>query len=184
MKTRCGFVSNSSTSSFTCDICGEEYSGWDASPGPDYGCVSCENEHGFCESHLEDYKAEMSKIPLCEHEFDRDTCEFCPECGEPRWDDLSEYSSYELPSAFCPVCQFVTYAEHEMAAYLEKTRKITRDEVFAKIKEQNRRRRKLYDGEYVTYVCEKFGLTDDILLKELKDTFCTFDKFAEFIFNR
>ena len=68
-----------------------------------------------------------------------------------------------------------------MSSYLEKTRGISRSEVFAKVKEVNKRRRKLYESEYITYVCEKFSLTDDILLKEIKDKIVTFDKYAAFL---
>lgn len=59
MKIRNGFVSNSSSSSFTCDVCGETYSGWDA-------CLSeaemyeCENGHTFCESEAHSPTLEAS----------------------------------------------------------------------------------------------------------------------------
>jgi hypothetical protein len=68
-----------------------------------------------------------------------------------------------------------------MAKYLEKTRGVSRDEVFAKIKEMNKRGRKLYNSEYITHVCEKFELNDDILLAEVKEKFGTFDKYIKFI---
>ena len=179
MKNRQGFVSNSSTSSFVCDICGETYTGWDASPS-DNDCSSCENEHIFCNSHIEEYKFEIPRVPSCEHEFDREAFDYCPECGNYKWDEDEDGDGY-YPASACPVCQFVTYSEDEMSQYLEKTRGVSREEVFAKVKETNRRRRKLYDGEYVTYVCEKFNLTDDLLLAEIKEKFVTFDKYAEFI---
>jgi len=44
MKIRNGFVSNSSSSSFTCDVCGMSESGWDASP-TDFGWITCVHEH-------------------------------------------------------------------------------------------------------------------------------------------
>jgi hypothetical protein len=178
MKIRKGFVSNSSSSSFTCDICGEVYEGWDASPSdPDFDCSMCPNEHILCNEHLiGDIKTPM--INGCEHEFDRGSHEFCDKCGEPA---LIEDEEYNLAIENCPICCFNDYSDSEMAKYLEKTRGITKVEVFEKVKAINKRRKKLRNPEYITYVCEKFSLTDEILLKELRDKFGTFDKYAEFL---
>ena len=55
MKIRNGFVSNSSSSSFVCNICGQNYEGWDASPrDPEFECSECENGHVMCNEHLLD----------------------------------------------------------------------------------------------------------------------------------
>jgi len=51
MKVRNGFVSNSSSSSFICDISGETYSGYDASLS-DFGLCQCDNGHTFGENYL------------------------------------------------------------------------------------------------------------------------------------
>ena len=178
MKIRNGFVSNSSSSSFTCSICGAVYEGWDASPhDSSFDCSVCENEHILCNEHLkEDPQPAMNKG--CDHEFDRDTVKFCPECGKEAWvEDDEGYISAKC----CPICQFEVYDEYEMSKYLEKTRGISRDEVFAEVKAINKRRKKLYNSEYITYVCKKFSLTDEVLLKEIKDKFGEFVKYAEFI---
>ena len=50
MKTRHGFVSNSSSTSFTCNVCGEEYSGMNMGLC-DFYMVECINGHIFCEDH-------------------------------------------------------------------------------------------------------------------------------------
>ena len=181
MKVRNGFVSNSSTSSFICDICGESYTGWDAYPSdPNYECSVCPHEHIMCNEHLLD--AELPMVNGCEHEFDRETNKCCSECGEDATieREMVDEDGY-IDSAFCPVCNFETYTECEMASYLERTRGITREEVFAKIKEMNKRRKKLYDAEYITHVCEKFDLTDKKLLDEIKEKFVSFDEYAEFL---
>ena len=53
MKIRNGFVSNSSSSSFVCEICNMKQTGWDISlEEVDMSC--CENNHTFCNSHLLD----------------------------------------------------------------------------------------------------------------------------------
>ena len=50
MKVRTGFVSNSSSSSFICDVCGEEAIGRDISL-QDAEMFECENNHYVCNSH-------------------------------------------------------------------------------------------------------------------------------------
>lgn len=158
MKIRTGFVSNSSTSSFICDVCGEEYTGWDATPS-EFDCDSCEDGHIWCRSH------EWEDLKMTDEQMD--------EC--------SKSGGGELPTEFCPICQFKVYSECEMAGYLEKTREVSRDEVFKKIKVMNKRRRKLYDSEYISHVCEKFELTDEILLDEIKSKFANHTEYYKFI---
>lgn len=51
MKYRSDFVTNSSSSSFICVICGNVESGYDAGLS-DVGMVECVNGHVFCEHHL------------------------------------------------------------------------------------------------------------------------------------
>ena len=51
MKIRKGFVSNSSSSSFICEVCGSAESGYDMSTR-DAGFYRCVSGHEFCESHL------------------------------------------------------------------------------------------------------------------------------------
>jgi len=185
MKIRKGFVSNSSSSSFICDVCGEKFTGYDASPS-EFGCSVCPNEHIICSDHLKDtpdIDPELLFENGCEHEFDRSTMKFCPECGSKARVEI-DTDGFDLHPLQCPVCRLDIYSEHEMAKYLEKTRKVTREEVFVKVKEMNRRRRKLYNAEYITHVCEKFELNDDILMKEVKDKFGTWDKYIEFIWAK
>ena len=50
MKIRKGFVSNSSSSSFTCDFCGEDVSGYDLTRG-EARMSTCENGHTICDDH-------------------------------------------------------------------------------------------------------------------------------------
>ena len=51
MKIVKGFISNSSTSSFICHICGHQESGWDYYLS-DCGMIECINGHTFCQEHL------------------------------------------------------------------------------------------------------------------------------------
>jgi hypothetical protein len=148
MKIRIGFVTNSSSSSYICQICGEQEESWDT---PDW-ITYCDNGHTFCTNHLEidsDHKAETEE----------------------------DYEDKE----YCPICAFKAYAEGEMALYLQKTRGISREEVFAEIKRANKRRRVLYDSEYITYVCSKLNLSEEILLQELKERFKNWHEYISFI---
>lgn len=65
-----------------------------------------------------------------------------------------------------------------MKIYLKVNNEISRDEVFAKIKELNKRRKKLYHNEYVEYVFKEKGLTDDIILKKLKEKYNNYSNFV------
>lgn len=143
MKFRKSFVTNSSSSSYICEICGEEETNWDF---PEW-LVRCVNEHQFCEEHL---------------------------------DNNSSDSRYEVPEEDCPICTFKMYSDPEMASYLLKTRKISRDEVFAEVKKLNKRRRKLYDTEYIQYVLTKFELTEDIIMDEIRNNFKTWEEYISY----
>lgn len=53
MKLRKGFVSNSSSSSFVCDFCGDTVSGYDMSLSK-FDMSQCENGHIFCNGHADE----------------------------------------------------------------------------------------------------------------------------------
>lgn len=53
MKVRLYYVSNSSSSSWTCDVCGQTEAGYDCSAS-DVGMRVCVNEHVYCEDHAID----------------------------------------------------------------------------------------------------------------------------------
>ncbi len=146
MKIRNGFVSNSSSSSFICDICGESYVIYELDP--EIGSV-CENGHNMCSEHLN---------------------------GQLNRDDDGQ-----ILESFCPICQFKDFAERQIAKYLEKTRGVSRSEVFEKVKLINKRRKKLYDAEYISYVMEKNSLTYDAVLEEVKERFQVYKEYQKFL---
>ena len=51
MKIRKGFVSNSSSSSFVCEYCGSEASGWDMCLS-EAEMVRCIHDHEICQDHI------------------------------------------------------------------------------------------------------------------------------------
>jgi hypothetical protein len=180
MKIRNGFVSNSSTSSFVCDFCGEQYTGWDASPyDKEYDCSICENEHVLCNMHLkEDVIYAKTKFEGCGHNFDRKNINICPTCGE---NAFVEEDSEMISAESCPICSLEAYSEHEMVSYLIKTRGIPKDIVFNEVKALNKRRRKLHDNEYILYVFNKFSLTEESILTEIKEKFSNYDNYYKFL---
>ena len=152
MKIRSSFVANSSSSSFICEICGELGEGTNASPS-DFDMTYCENGHVICLEHLLDDV-------------------------EQNEDDVEQNEDYEVSESVCPICQFQAMSHSDGVPYLIETRGITKKEVFDKIKEINKCRKKLYDQEYVKYVFDKFELTEDIFLAELKSKFKTYSDFT------
>ena len=98
--------------------------------------------------------------------------EFFNKLSDARWD---------MPEECCPICQFIEYSQADLAKYLEKKYKVSRDEVFQKIKQINKRRKKLYDSEYVTEVCSRFGLNPTEIIANLKTEFGSYRRFANYI---
>lgn len=147
MKTRFGFVSNSSSSSFICEICNHTEVGFDACL-EDFGFAQCVHEHIICEEHL----LNAEKI---EDEWGGECC----------------------AESACPICCFEMYSQPELAKYLEEKYKIDKSIVFNKIKEVNKRRKKFYDFEYIEYILKENGLNDDMILEELKQKFGSYSNF-------
>lgn len=71
MKIRNGFVSNSSSSSFTCDVCGNTESGMDCGLS-DFSMTQCINGHTFCDHHIKDASEEDSR-----YEYPAEKCPCC-----------------------------------------------------------------------------------------------------------
>ena len=148
MKIRVGFVSNSSSSSFVCDICGEEYSGMDVSLS-DAEMVSC-GPHTFCKSHLSrplpigaDFKtkaeAEVFIRKLTPYNLDR----YMKELSEIDDDELQDFMDNfindtdfdsELPEEDCPLCQFDDMIGDDMAAFLLHTSHQTKEDILKLVK--------------------------------------------------
>jgi len=120
MKKRQGFVSNSSSSSFICNICGNTESGCDANPS-DLGFKECRYGHLFCEDH-EDIEVIISKndlITCLQKEYSEDSYEELvkklTDMDEEQyieWNKSDEAEKYldmyyynEISSEYCPLCQ-------------------------------------------------------------------------------
>lgn len=108
MRFRKGFVTNSSSSSFICDVCGHDESGWDMclSDAEMYECV---NGHTFCEDHIDDEmltESSMRKIVLEiiesdinkweQHVYDNPDSEHYKQWLQQSKDEYDEYSKLDI----------------------------------------------------------------------------------------
>lgn len=194
MKYRRDFVTNSSSSSYTCEICGRTESGWDMGLG-EAEMVECVNGHVFCQDEMLPIgeKEELIKTIL-ENEWNKDS--YCSKTNSYRdfteeelqgmsAEDLfdmfcSDGGNYGFPESVCPICQFIEYSEYDLSNYLEREYHVSRDEVFAEVKKVNRRRKKLYENEYITYVCNKFNLNPAEIVASWKERFGTYAEFKKY----
>ena len=192
MKFRKDFVTNSSSSSYVCEICGRSESGWDMCLS-DCEMMECINGHIFCcDEALEmPTKEEMIKMILengWNNRWDsgiQDYRDYTEEEISAMDEDIifdewiTDGGYYEVPECLCPICQFIEYSEYDLSAYLLKEYGISRDEVFAEVKQFNKRRKKLYENEYITYVCKKFGLNPTEIVAGWKEKFGTYKNFKD-----
>ena len=183
MKFRKDFVTNSSSSSFVCEICGYSTGGWDMSLS-EADMMECVNGHIFCSEHALERpnKKEMIKL-IMENEYNSLTEEDLMNMEEDILfeDYLSEGGCYEIPECVCPICQFVEYSEEDLSAYLLKEYKVSRDLVFEEVKQLNKRRKKLYESEYITYVCKEFNLNPAEIVGGWKEKFGTYKAFKSYL---
>lgn len=144
MKIRKSFVTNSSSSSFICDSCGHDESGWDMSLS-EANMMECENGHTICEDHVDDYDEREMVIQLvknkiehykkyveeypekqyyknCVEEFEEELEGYLDEDrqDEFEWSDiLYDYDFRDnLPQSLCPICNFSDLTDSDATAYM------------------------------------------------------------------
>ena len=163
MKNRRGFVTNSSSSSYVCRICGDVQSGWDLGM-QDAGMVECENGHVFCEYHsnydkdkvsieemynfvVDWYKriiASYEKNNISKDRIDRtkkemeEFAQFDKEDDDDidRINDWYQEIVYEsgISERFCPICNLSDIEDSEFIKYVFIEYGINGEDVYKKIK--------------------------------------------------
>ncbi len=125
MKIRLGFVSNSSSSSYTCDYCGETESGWDTGLS-EFELVECGIGHICCEHHLSISISDpkVAEAFLIEH----------PQYKDYDDDSLAAEARYEFPTKFCPLCNLEAIGVGDLLAYYRLRFGLDHDEVLDDIK--------------------------------------------------
>jgi len=153
MKIRQGFISNSSSSSFTCGVCGAEESGMNMCLEDAEMCECADGGHIICESHaLTGYKdadawfktdkgKEEVAVYMKENNCDED------EAIEALWD---EEGGCRFSSKFCPICQFEEVVDSDVVAYMMKKNNTS----YKELKDQLKKEFKNYD-ELCDFITEK-----------------------------
>lgn len=196
MKYRKDFVTNSSSSSYVCEICGRTESGWDLTLS-EIEMLECVNGHTICTDEALELpdKAEMVRMVMelgCNRVYQRVDDDYgwvdlteeevaAKDEDELWFDMLTEGGFYEVPECVCPICQFIEYSDDDMSAYLEREFKVSREEVFAEVKKNNRRRKKLYNSEYIAEVCRRFDLMPHEIVAEWKQRFSSYSEFYDYL---
>jgi len=144
MKVRTGFVSNSSTSSFICDICGEVEAGYDLSLSDVdmHQCVNGHAWHDVCAKYKEPDESDIFKCAVgwANNEHNRkwypDECkviqgsnsyeEFVQNHEDEFGGSVDDFigddviSRHELNSELCPFCRLERVSDNDVNSYARK----------------------------------------------------------------
>ena len=150
MKIRTGFVSNSSSSSFTCEICGLTESGYDQGPR-DLGYYSCVREHVFCECHLVEVDLDAVKENVLNFIIERNAknaangykSDKMTEEVVLKMENTEELISlfynnyYGVPSICCPICSLETVRDYDLLNYVLKMSNMTKEKLIEQLKKDH-----------------------------------------------
>ena len=161
MKIRVGFVSNSSSSSFICDVSGEVVSGWDIGLS-DAEMYQCEKGHTFLIEYavcdvaglpkdikkdlvvdgvigrnysIDDNEEREADYIIRKNTFgDSLTDEEIDKRIEDEEYDENVQAGYDVPSGMCPICQFAYITDHDAKLFMLKKLNISEEGLETSIK--------------------------------------------------
>lgn len=199
-KRRNGPVTNSSSTSYTCEISGESETFRDGCSHRDYGFMVCDNEHVILEEFALNNSSKLSASAIRDDilnaeqadeiwDYNEDDMQRLKD-GDMTDDEIHDFYHYEVDFEFdirecdCPICQMEIVTDHDLRRYLEKVHGIQDSEVLEDIKSRNKRRKKVYAHEYIDYVIFKFYQADkNEATKEFKEKFSSYSEFKKFMRN-
>jgi hypothetical protein len=158
MKLRKGFVSNSSSSSFTCDISGETESGWDLCLKNAEMC-GCENDHVMQEEYVLEHiqhRIEVDGVSACkemlksqpgaldyfqssydDHIEDNEQEPTTDVLCDIVWEAIEDYMERsEIPASCCPLCSLSRMSDYNVLQYLLKRMKRSMHDVCREIQNE------------------------------------------------
>lgn len=160
MKRRTSFITNSSSSSFVCEVCGHTEGGFDVCAS-DVGFTQCEQGHEFCEHHkldteitIEQLKVRLQELIDDELKYAKENtgrwAERCAERAKEYQETLSQVEQMEpeeireeylklfdeLPPEFCPICSLSTIRDADILMYIAKKTGVKTSEVEHEIQQQ------------------------------------------------
>jgi len=147
MKIRNGFVSNSSSSSFTCSSCGETWEGYNGEYG-DIQQLCCINGHSLCSECVESIKdtSQIYDLVLKNMEEEeqigyRNSPLLLQEYIDEEYGNLlgclSELDlEWDLPPEACPICLFEKLRDKDGFEYLLAVHSTNKEAVLKEMKER------------------------------------------------
>lgn len=158
MKIRKGFVSNSSSSSFICDVCGENVSGMDMGL-PDAEMFECTVGHVICDDHkvstvvgFYDLDGLEAKKAYClarvEYDYTKEliaNAENEDELEDLYSGEIEDESRYNTPSEDCPCCTLDSPSDDQVLEFLFAEVKSNKEKVGQAMKERFGNYKKMCD---------------------------------------
>jgi len=153
MKIRKDFVTNSSSSSYICNICGREESGYDVD-FREYEFVECENGHLFCTEHINLNNKDVTEYLKSKDVSGEEVKQILKDVTKnqlletlDKWytDNEDEDIYYIFPSELCPICQMKECSSDDINNYKNVLLGKSNNEIFKLAKEKFKTYKEFHD---------------------------------------